>query len=389
MKIKNKYSLLFAFAVLFIALGCGRYYLGSARAAATEAIFGAEKGYFNAVRAFKEKVDDLGKTLRYHDTLLDINSIKENLLGTRLIIKPDTTVVKADNDMLLWGEAFQSNDRSILNAVDKIEKYQQAALKNDAKFLYCKAPIKQLYGGNPENTANFAEENQEKLFKELKRREIPCISFYEEFNRLGLNAEDVFFYTDHHWKPSAGFTAAGIVCEELNRRYGFTYDPEMTDISNYRITTHPDFFLGSLGKKSGTYFTWRGADDFDVIMPAFKTDFTEELPYSDEIRTGSFEDTLLHMDYLHNDHYLAMVYSVYCGGDHRLQIIKNNLNPGGAKILLIRDSFSCVAAPFIAPQMGEIHIVDDREGDYPKGEIVNIEEYAEKERFDYIIVIKQ
>ena len=38
--------------------------------------------------------------LRYHDLLIGIDSVRNNLLGTRVVIKDDTTVVKAYSDSL-------------------------------------------------------------------------------------------------------------------------------------------------------------------------------------------------------------------------------------------------------------------------------------------------
>ena len=71
-----------------------------------------------------------------------------------------------------------------------------------------------------------------------------------------------------------------------------------------------------------------------------------------------------------------------------MQIMQNHTNPDGPKILLIRNSFSCVVSPFLALQASELHLVDDRDGTYPQGEKVNIEEYIEQEQFDYVIEIK-
>ena len=71
-----------------------------------------------------------------------------------------------------------------------------------------------------------------------------------------------------------------------------------------------------------------------------------------------------------------------------MQIIRNNLIPEGKKILILRNSFSCVITPFLALQAGELHIIDDREGDYPSGEKVNIENYIVTEKPDYVIEVK-
>ena len=70
-----------------------------------------------------------------------------------------------------------------------------------------------------------------------------------------------------------------------------------------------------------------------------------------------------------------------------MQIMKNNLNPNGKKILLIRDSFACVVAPFLALQTSELHVCDVRDADYYVGEKLNMEEYIKMINPDYVLVL--
>ena len=57
------------------------------------------------------------------------------------------------------------------------------------------------------------------------------------------------------------------------------------------------------GKKVGTFFTWHGADDFELITPKFETSFIEEQPMKGEKREGSFEESLLFMENMRKDLY--------------------------------------------------------------------------------------
>ena len=87
------------------------------------------------------------------------------------------------------------------------------------------------------------------------------------------------------------------------------------------------------------------------------------------------------------DYYNINTYATYSGGDFRLQIMKNNFNTNGKKILLIRDSFACVVAPFLALQLSELHICDIRDGDDYAGNIINIKDYIKEVEPDYVVVI--
>lgn len=70
-----------------------------------------------------------------------------------------------------------------------------------------------------------------------------------------------------------------------------------------------------------------------------------------------------------------------------MQIMYNNLNPKGKKILMIRDSFSCVVAPFLSLQTSELHICDMRDFEYYVGDKLNAEEYIKQIAPDYVIVL--
>lgn len=114
---------------------------------------------------------------------------------------------------------------------------------------------------------------------------------------------------------------------------------------------------------------------------------SEEQPFKNEKRNGKFEDTVLFLENMKKDSYGVNTYATYSGGDFRLQIMKNNLNPNGKKILLIRDSYACVVAPFLALQTSELHICDMRNYEYYVGNKLNAEEYIKQIKPDYVLVL--
>jgi hypothetical protein len=330
--------------------------------------------------------DDTSDRLSYHDFLLDINSIKENILGTRIIKKEDATIIKADSGMLLTTQ-LKVDDNQLEQEISYIQKIKNYSEDNGSNFLYCSIPKKAFYEELPPNTSSFDILNKENLLNGLSAHNIPFVDF--QYGLQKYQVKDVFFRTDHHWKPYSGFIATKVICEELKEKYGFQYNSEYININNYNVEVFHDYFLGSAGKKVGRFFDWQGADDIEIITPKFNTELSEERPLSEEERRcGKFDETVLFMERMIKDYYNTNPYATYGGGDYRLQIMTNNLNPYGKKILLIRDSFSGVIAPFLALQTRELHIIDDREGDYPEGDIVDIESYIREIQPDYVIVVK-
>lgn len=221
----------------------------------------------------------------------------------------------------------------------------------------------------------------------MKANDIPYVDFYSELIKKRIKETDIYFDTDHHWRLYPSFVAYQSLCEELGERYGFQYNRDYADISNYSVTTYSDWSLGSWGKKVGRFFTWLGADDFDVISPRFQTSLIERQPYKNETRRGSFDESVLCTNFLEKDYYGVTNYDFYCGGTFRLQIFENEINPQGKKVLLVRDSFGQTITPFLALQTCELHTCDVRNHTQFVGEKLNLEEYIKEIKPEYVIVI--
>lgn len=387
MKRLNHNCYVFILAVIFIVLGYNQQYIKSL----TDAVKGFENGikydFTGSFITLKDNIEDISdKQVRYHDKLLDLNSVKENLLGTRVIIKPDTTVVKAESGSLIIPSYPQKADE-IAKVAGRIAQLNEFAEENGARFLYCAAPVKAMYEKEPANVLNASSDNMDTFLAVLTEEGIPYIDFRETFEKSHTDTKDIFYYTDHHWTVRSGLLATQSICEKLNSLYGFKYDKKYTDIQNYKVTLLENWFLGSYGKKVGRFFSWKGADDFEVIVPDFETNMTEERPYINEFRIGPFENTVMFPERLDKNYYGQNTYSVYSGGDSHLQIMRNNMNQDGKKILLIRDSFSCVVAPFLSLQTKELSVCDMREADFVEGIRIDLKDYIIKTKPDYVIVL--
>lgn len=380
----NKNVFLFVFAAVFI-IG-GMFSIKNVRP-----LLGSAKYLFTGKYTVDEAKNTIELTtsdeLLYHDTLIDINSLKENILNTHLIKKDDRWIAKNDDGFLGYTSSDTLDDSKINQITESIEQLKDISEENQAKFLYCQAPAKEYYYTFPQNAENRKLEDKKKLIKALRDKGVPYLDFMDSFEEEGISTNELFYRTDHHWKEYPGFIAYQSLCKELKSRYGFEYSQEYTDYSNYNVKEYPNSFLGSIGKKTGRYFTWQGLDDFRLITPKFETNLTEEQPIKGESRSGTFEESVLYMENLSGEVYKTNQYATYSGGDFRLQIMKNNLNPKGKKILLIRDSFACVVAPFLALQTNELHICDMRDMEGMIGDKMDMEDYIKEIEPDYVIVL--
>lgn len=335
---------------------------------------------------FTDKLSSDTNNLRYHDALIDLESLILKTSGKTVIQKGDSTVIRLENGYL-YSPFSKTPDESLDSYCENVTKLYRATKENGAEFLYVMEPSKGITKSLPFEYENSLKETCDDFLKKLNKSSIPVLDLVSEMNSDCISEEDMFFATDHHWKPEYGFWAFGKMCRELNNRYGFEYDKSLTDISNYDIKNYENWFLGSQGKKTGRLFTPLGADDISLITPKFETQLTEEQPNKDEYREGTFSETVLFMDNINTkDYYNLNPYAVYSGGDFRLQIIKNQLSANNTKVLIIRDSYSCATVPFLSLAAKEVHVVDVRDGDYYVGDRINVYNYIDEIKPDFVIV---
>ena len=390
MKKFNKNILLFAAAAVFVLIGlCSKPLLGGLCDSVKNLCQQVVSGEPDAFADFVVEVDAASQKLSTKPLLLDLNSLKDNLLGTRIVVKRETTVVKADSGSLLGYLITEPiSEEAIQQNASDIEQIKELAHAAGADFLYCAVTPKTFYETLPANMTEFNTKRYEDTLEALSFHNIPVLDTRAFFQEMGMEKDELFFRTDHHWTPLAGFHVAGAICRELQMLYGFSFDPALANLENYHIETYSDWFLGSYGKQTGSFFTASRVDDFDLITPRFQTSFTEEIPIKNVNRTGPFEDTMIHTGNLEKDYYNINTYTAYSGGDYRLQIITNHNQPAGAKILIVRNSYGCVVTPFLALHAQQLHVIDNRDGSYPSGEKVNLEEYIRSVEPDYVIVLE-
>lgn len=389
MKKINKNLFLFLAVILFLLTGLfsndlGKSLISSAKTLIKDIVSGKQTAFEN----FTKNVDACSESLNHWFFLLDLNSIKENFMGTRILFKDETTVVKSDSGQLLgYIQTAKYSEKELQKKISYIKGIQTLAEKNGAHFLYCAVAPKTAYATLPPNYPAYNTLNYQQLLLTAADNDIPLLDSLNFFDENNLSGREVFFQTDHHWTPLAGFYLHGAICKELMNRYGFSYNPEYTNLDNYNVETRENWFLGSFGKKCGRFFTGSRVDDFDLITPLFQTEFIEEIPSKNRVRTGEFINTLLYTGLLKKDYYQVNNYSVYSGGDYRLQKITNCSIEDGDVLLVVRRSYGCVVTPFLALHAKELHVIDDREGSYPAGEIINLEEYIKSIQPDYVILL--
>lgn len=217
----------------------------------------------------------------------------------------------------------------------------------------------------PPGIADYSDRNADRFLAALEEHNVPVLDLRRREQAQGLDHYSLYFVTDHHWTPEAGFwgyTQVAQWLESLDSSFGV--NPVFTQESSYHHTVYEDIFCGSAARRVGPLYA--GLDDITVITPKFDTALT--LTQSDLFRQGSYEETLLFYDHLTRENMLEnAVYSVYLGEDQpeiRIcnQSRQQNLDPQSTpkRLLILKDSSVLVLAPYLALSYDEVTLIDLR-----------------------------
>lgn len=256
-----------------------------------------------------------------------------------------------------------------------------------SELVYVMPPEKVIIGhtqfprGIPYHMAN---ETADDFLDKLAKEGVNSLDLRDYLADSGLNMSEVFFNTDHHWRIETAFWAATQFCDWMEESYGEVMDPEgyFKDKSHYNFVTYEDLCLGSMGRKTGRFYT--KVDDFTLIFPKFGTNYRYENSISEDLEfIGRFEEALIATPVIRNsqDPYATDLYGIYLYGNPGFSHIENLDQPEGISICLIKDSFAVPFAAFTSLRCRSVDMIDPRdfEGDY-------IETLKEGE-YDYVILM--
>jgi hypothetical protein len=203
-----------------------------------------------------------------------------------------------------YGELYKTKYGQITYAVPKqdvseelesIYTLKKELDKHSISLLYVQAPFKLPPDGQqlPDNVKDHSNENADRFLKGLDAAGIDYLDLRKDYWSKGLDQNQLFFNTDHHWTINGAFNSYQEITEKLNSDYGFRIGQKYTDLNNYGQEVFKDYYIGSMGRRVGE--AYGGTDDFTLITPKFDTDYTVyERDYGGEkVFKGSFRDAVL------------------------------------------------------------------------------------------------
>lgn len=276
-------------------------------------------------------------------------------------------------------------DHSLAKRVARLKDYAQAK----TKIMAIVPPEKDIEGyttyqrGLPNGYYNQKADN---YLQDLADNQVDALDLRPALSESGIAPNEVFFKTDHHWRVETAFWAYKELAICLQQKYGFVVDPFYMDKENWNFLTYDAVYLGSMGRKTGMYYS--GVDDITLIYPKFNTKYELRMEYTKDLvlnPSGRFEETLLSYVPFRNgiDPFNTYYdkYASYLSGDYRLIHIVNEENPTGPKVLFIKDSIARPTAAFLTTMCSEVWLLDPRYYDD------SMEAFISTHELDYIFVM--
>lgn len=320
---------------------------------------------------------------------IDIYGYIQNKLNNNIIIASDSkdNLYKLDNGQI----TFQYEEMDMDTAVNNISELNEVLLENDIPLLYVQTPFKinkydNLLPDGIEDTTNLLTDE---FLSTLQNEDIDILDLREEIYIDGLDYNELFFTTDHHWKYTTALYATEKIEEKLFLNYDMNYNSYYNNIENYYSVVDETEFLGSQGKRIGKYYA--GTDELEILYPKFDTNLEiinmelisgyPNYEYEANYKTGTFEECIIDEEIKSDTSIYAEKYYTYLSTDMSERYITNNIESEG-NILIIHDSFGVPVTSFMCLNYNKVTCLDIR---MMKNE--TLIEFLEDKTFDVVIIM--
>lgn len=313
-----------------------------------------------------------------HDSLFEYYGFCNRVTGKNSIVSNDgSTYIRLDNGQLV----YQSSETEIEKKAENIEKFAGFCQENNAQFLYVNFPSKPASDselieiGYP----SYANQNADALLHNLEEKKIEYLDLRESIKSHNMDFYSLFYKTDHHWNADAGIFATQEIVSKINKDFRLDLDTVCLENDNFSKQVYTNCWLGETGRVMTK--TYSGLDDFIVIKPLYDTSLRYDADESDLHKEGDFSILLNEEMYTNNNNkiYNTSWHYSYLYSNFGEATITNNLKDE-PKVLLIKDSFALVVAPYLALTTGQVTLWDMRYNNN------DVEQYILENDFDLVIV---
>ncbi|WP_188454963.1 DHHW family protein [Virgibacillus oceani] len=188
-----------------------------------------------------------------------------------------------------------------------------------------------------------------------------------------MDESNLYFYTDHHWKPKAAHYAYEEIMNQMredNRSL-----PQAISHDQFTWEEMGEPFYGSDARKTTKTYA-KKADSLTVVRPKF-----DEKPLEICYR-NKCDKSMYDMEELSSKDVYANKYRVYFSGDFSEGIVRNPNVGNDTKLLILKDSYANSMLQFVVRNFSETRILDLRHYDKE-----SIYAYIEEHDIDNVLFI--
>jgi hypothetical protein len=366
-----------AIVVLAVIFFIGAVRLGNSSEAFSKAFANTPKtSVTERIKGFEKDFNNNFESLQ--KVSVDVTSLADNAQGKRVMQTP-TMLLAFDTDGLL--HRIMPN----INITKKLANLKEVMLRMKNKnynTIYVAVPSSVIKGKTvlPSGVTDFENATIDKVIKTLKIANIRTLDLRQEFTKDGIDPQDIFYNTDHHWKIPYSFQGAMQIARYLNASYKLNLDPNnvYSNINNYTSKTIPKVYGGSYMDAGGSAFVG-DPDDFTSLIPKFATDYRfRSYTSKGEIQhlnsgskkamdyTGTFPETL----YDGRPTYMGY----YNGGNTEIRV-NNNFVANNLKCMVVGTSNARPASAFLSTYFKELRFIDTQGGRFSQNLYTYVDDY--------------
>lgn len=296
--------------------------------------------------------------------------IDKNLLAKELI----RGIYINDNGYMITPINPPDSEKAINNINNRLNSFADELKEKNVKTYFALVPNKStmMESELPDYVESHANELTDRLLRGFST-DVNALDFREDIGKRLIKEENLYFYTDHHWKPKAAYYAYERIIDEMSDDFPEIGEPAA--IEDFEWQEYPVPFYGSEARKT---------TEVNVVKPDTIT-IVKELKQEKPLTVcygGSCDNSLYNMNVLKNEDKYTNRYVTYMSGDVPEGIIKNpNIN-NNLKVLILKDSYANPMVQFIARSFEETRLLDLR-----KHKNFDVKEYVLEHDIDAVLFV--
>ncbi|HET7580774.1 MAG TPA: DHHW family protein [Bacillales bacterium] len=294
------------------------------------------------------------------------SKVKKHVLKKRVV----HSIYVAKDGYLI--EPIKKGQLSPETVADKVNAFASDMKKRNIDVYFALAPQKTVMLGDqlPKYLPSYGNQLSDAVLKDFSKN-VKAIDLRSAI-KPHMGKQQMYFYTDHHWKPKAAFYGYREVIQKMAQQHPNLGKPLQKNQFTWKKDPKP--FYGSYARKVGKAYV-KHPDHVTIVKAKFK-----EKPYRICYK-GSCDRGFNYMKAAKSQKVWANRYQVYLGGSLPEVTIQNPNKPQGQNLLILKDSYSHPMIQFLARHFKEIDVLDLRHTDK------NVYKYVEKHDIDTVLFV--